>query len=163
MLPVHRIIAHREYGNTPPGGYPGRKQDPTYDMAWRRGRVANFRPRTGTPTEEDPLARLSDDGVAKLEELVEVFIPGRSGRKPGPGWERIDTTKNNTTLLVQQNTALLAAVSKLAEVVASGRDDLTADELRQAVSQGIQEAGAALRAIQDSDEPVSDLLPAADS
>lgn len=57
MLSPTRVIGHKEYGNRPPGGWPGRKQDPTYDMDWRRGRVASFRPRTGgaptTPQEED--------------------------------------------------------------------------------------------------------------
>lgn len=45
MLPVHRVIGHKEYGNTPPGGWPGRKGDPVYDMNWRRARVAAFTPR----------------------------------------------------------------------------------------------------------------------
>lgn len=45
MLPVARVIGHKEYGNTPPGGWPGRKKDPVYDMAWRRSQVAAFTPR----------------------------------------------------------------------------------------------------------------------
>jgi hypothetical protein len=44
MLSATRVIGHREYGNTPPGGWAGRKTDPVYDMNWRRARVASFRP-----------------------------------------------------------------------------------------------------------------------
>jgi hypothetical protein len=46
MLPVTRVIGHKDYGNTPPGGWPGRKGDPVYDMNWRRARVAAFQPRS---------------------------------------------------------------------------------------------------------------------
>lgn len=53
-LPAHRVIGHKEYGNTPPGGYPGRKSDPVYDMNWRRQRVAAFTPRgDDMPTPEE--------------------------------------------------------------------------------------------------------------
>lgn len=58
MLPAHRVIGHKEYGNV---GHPGRKQDPIYDMNWRRDRVANFKPRTGDddmPLTEDDLDRI---------------------------------------------------------------------------------------------------------
>jgi hypothetical protein len=45
MLPAHRVVGHKEYGNV---GHPGRKSDPSYDMNWRRARVAAFKPRSGS-------------------------------------------------------------------------------------------------------------------
>lgn len=52
-----------------------------------------------------------------------------------------------------QITGLSAAVAALAQTVAAGRDDLTADELREAVAGAIQDAGAALRAAEDATPP----------
>lgn len=49
-----------------------------------------------------------------------------------------------------QIAGLTAAMGKLAEALASGRDDLTADELRDAVRQGIAEGGAAVLAAQET-------------
>lgn len=83
MLSPTRLIGHKEYGNTPPGGYPGRKSDPRYDMNWRRARVANFKPRTGpTPTpvlEEDDMApwilRAQPGGSAYLIVGDSIAVP----------------------------------------------------------------------------------------
>lgn len=56
---------------------------------------------------------------------------------------------NASTTALAQISGLTAAVDKLAGVVAAGRDDVTADELKQAVRDGIMDAGAALRAAAD--------------
>lgn len=61
MLPAHRVIAHKEYGNT---GHPGRKSDPTYDMDWRRARVAAFTPTRATTIEEDDVSWTDNLGSA---------------------------------------------------------------------------------------------------
>lgn len=55
--------------------------------------------------------------------------------------------------IVAQIAGLQQAVVTLAEAATSGRDDLTADELRQAVAQAIQDAGAALRAAEAAAPP----------
>lgn len=52
--------------------------------------------------------------------------------------------------LSQQVAGLNAALSSLASAVASGRDDLTADELSAAVQDGIRRAGEELRAVEEA-------------
>jgi hypothetical protein len=74
MLPVTRLIGHKEYGNTPPGGYPGRKGDPRYSMDWRRARVASFQPRTG----EDDMPSAKD----VVDELLERTVTLKNGDTP---------------------------------------------------------------------------------
>lgn len=58
MLPVTRVIGHKEYAKPF-----GRKIDPTYDMNWRRNRVASFTPR-GTDdvnlTDQIPQENIAD-------------------------------------------------------------------------------------------------------
>lgn len=61
MLSPTRVIGHKEWAK-------GRKSDPTYDMAWRRGRVATFVPRTGTTPPED------DDFMALFKTLEEFTV-----------------------------------------------------------------------------------------
>lgn len=69
MLPAFRVIGHKEYGNRPPGGTPGRKSDPTYSMDWRRNRVANFTPRT---EQEDDMPSAQEVADALLDTPIEV-------------------------------------------------------------------------------------------
>lgn len=64
-LPAHRVVGHKEYGNRAPGGYPGRKTDPTYDMNWRRNRVANF------ITEGDDMPTAQEIAQAVLNEPID--------------------------------------------------------------------------------------------
>ena len=54
MLPVHRLIGHKEWA-------PGRKSDPVYAMSWRRSRVAAFQ-----PLEEDPLAGYTPEQIVSF-------------------------------------------------------------------------------------------------
>lgn len=83
MLPAHRVIGHREYGNTPPGGWAGRKTDPTYSMDWRRNRVAAFKPRSGG---DDPMAALSDAEQRRLLENTDLIAQQIVGPNKD-GWE----------------------------------------------------------------------------
>jgi len=84
-LPAHRVIGHKEYGNT---GHPGRKSDPVYDMNWRRQRVAAFTPRS----QEDVM---NADQEAKLNRVLDLVAALRFEDR-GPvdqGWEVADDSK----------------------------------------------------------------------
>jgi hypothetical protein len=78
-LPAHRVIAHREYGNTPPGGWPGRKGDPVYDMNWRRQRVAAFQPQQQEDVMNADQERMLREVHAELTMLRQssVMIDGK--------------------------------------------------------------------------------------
>lgn len=56
MLPISRIIAHREWA-------PGRKSDPVFDMDWARAGAAGIRPRTPTAA---PAPRREDDLTVQI-------------------------------------------------------------------------------------------------
>ncbi len=136
MLPVHRVIGHKNYGNTPPGGWKGRKGDPVYDMDWRRNRVANFHPRSGDdmPTAQEVadavVARLlqannrtvgdtllnieqavSDDQWSSVSTAVwnRPIAPGATLEDPVRAWQMLlslDATLRGLTALVAQQNGL---------------------------------------------------------
>ncbi len=135
MLPIYRIIGHKDYGNTPPGGWPGRKQDPAYNMDWRRIRVANFTPRgDDMPTPEEVadavVARLlqangrtvgdtllnieravSDDQWSSVSTAVwnRPIAPGATPEDPVRAWQMLlslDATLRGLTALVAQQNGL---------------------------------------------------------
>jgi len=153
MLHAHRVIGHKEYGNTPPGGWTDRKQDPAYDMNWRRARVAAFTPQS------------QGDDVSFNEQL-----PNRqgsiSGRTYGPGTAadfltdaRADAgdalailvsldkdlrsdLANKQKLLeqsAQREAAMQAALGTLAQATAAG-GGATADQLLAQIDRSIKEA-----------------------
>lgn len=65
------VLGHKEWGNRPPGGWPGRKQDPRIDMDDRRAAVAAF-----TPDQEDDMPSVKDF----VKELLDtrVTLPDNS-------------------------------------------------------------------------------------
>lgn len=88
------------------------------------------------------------DVFLDVQHLYENFAPGVEGvhhNKP-----LFNSILARIPVIEGQVTGLSAAVAKLSEAVAAGRDDLTAEELKDAVSAAIQEAGAALKAVEDT-------------
>jgi hypothetical protein len=122
MLPVNRLIGHREWTD--------RKGDPRHSMDWRRACVAAFTP--------------EDDMDFKTLMYDTKFRGNRNYA------EVIHNIEDLGGQAVQQIAGLSAAVSKLAEVVAAGRDDLTAEDLTDAVDEGIRRGGAAVLAAQEA-------------
>jgi hypothetical protein len=129
MLATSRVIGHKEWA-------PGRKSDPRYDMNMRRAQVAAF-----TPAEDD--MPLTENDVA----LEWYGVKFRGDLNYAQVIHGID---DGVHAIVQQVTGLTAAVATLSEAVANGRDDLTAEQLRSAVSQAILDAGQALRSAQSA-------------
>ena len=119
MLPAHRVIGHREYGNQP-NGWPGRKSDPTYSMAWRRDRVAAFKPRTGSvgsvPTPK-PAPTPSEDEVTDADIQKIVAALRAADFSPAPG------TQSLQNLISQLHTVLVA--NKYQSKVAPDNDPVT--------------------------------------
>lgn len=79
-----RFIGHLEWA-------PSRKIDPA---GWPGG-MNGFRASISkpvAPSPEDFMATMSDQEKSDLMELVQVFLPGKSGRAAGPGWIRVDST-----------------------------------------------------------------------
>jgi len=75
MLPVHRLIGHKEYAA-------GRKSDPVYDMNWRRGRVANFT--GGAPA---PAATREWDEMASKAEIKDAVREVLGEERPRQGFK----------------------------------------------------------------------------
>jgi hypothetical protein len=135
-----RVIGHKEWAMPR-----GRKTDPVVDMNQRRRDVAAYSPEDDMTPEQDRMLR------RVYEELA----------KPAPS-KVADSTWQGTALQFAQNTnayayhlfqelpGLKAAIAKLAEAVASGRDDLTAEEITAAVDEGIRRGGAAVLAAQEA-------------
>lgn len=92
-LPASRLIGHKEYGNTPPGGWAGRKQDPQYDMDWRRKRVAAFKPRTAAPTPpeddvtQDDIKAIAAEVIAELRKADLSADAGGAQTLPNLLWQ----------------------------------------------------------------------------
>lgn len=64
MLPVYRLIGHKEYAA-------GRKSDPRYSMDWRRSRVAAFTPRgVDLPLNDADVAKIKGAFEAVLVEML---------------------------------------------------------------------------------------------
>jgi hypothetical protein len=93
---------------------------------------------------EDDMPYTKEQIVAMVREGVASASMGTS--KAGIGPADLDTF---ILRLTDESVAMRAAVSKLAEVIAAGRDDLTATELRDAVAGALVDAGEALRAPTD--------------
>jgi hypothetical protein len=165
MLPVHRVIGHKEYGNQP-NGWPGRKTDPVYSMDWRRQRVAAFKPRNApspggflmalTDAEQDDLyervKRLTEPNISgrtlstAVRELHDVWILREWERWNAP--EGSNTWRAVTLLRAAERDARLsraeiaaygAALEKLADAVAA-QQGLDAEELKAAVRDAIAES-----------------------
>jgi hypothetical protein len=167
MLPSSRVIGHREYGNTPPGGWAGRKTDPVYDMNWRRQQVADFTP--NSPEEDDVVTEQDKIDIAnKVAEL----IPGRvwdvtardgittgnllgmaamADRVPGRVWDvtgaegkrmgqLLDMAALGSRVIDPVVAGVVGAVSKL-----PGVDPTTLELVRAAASSGVAEGLANLR------------------
>lgn len=66
-FPVAHVIGHKEWA-------PGRKDDPLYDMGWRRTQVAAFEPAPNEPIPEPPRRR--DNMV-----ITQQIDPGSGGRR----------------------------------------------------------------------------------
>lgn len=71
-VPLDRVVGHKEYGNTPPGGWAGRKTDPQYSMEWRRNRVVNFTPGNSPAQEEDDMPSAQEIANAVLDTPVDT-------------------------------------------------------------------------------------------
>lgn len=130
------VRAHAETsvtGKWDPGYAPGR----TIDMAaFRRDAAALIL--------EDDMP-LSDDDVRKVMDWP--FVTLSNGRVVSFG-EVLKSMDANIGRVRDQVAGLNAAVAKLAEAAAAGRDDLTAQELIDAVDEGIRRGGAAVLAAQ---------------
>lgn len=134
MLPAHRVIAHREYGNTPPGGWPGRKTDPTYDMTWRRNRVAAFTPRT---SQEDDMPYFSQWPHEEKLALADFIVNGvlrTEFPKRGGGQQGTTTIETEIAWLPANLASVVAAVSQ-------GHTDVAA--LRSVLIEAVREGMAA--------------------
>ena len=84
-----------------------------------------------------------DDDMPTPEDLLDAKVSDETGTVR----QTLRDARQIARRTEIQVAGLTAAVGKLAEAVASGRDDLTADELKAAVTEAIQNAGAALRAV----------------
>ena len=90
------------------------------------------------------LSQLLAGVFGRVADLESLWAVGQAGvRDPG----RLTTILDSTA---QRVDGLTAAVSTLASAVASGRDDLTAEELTAAVDEGIRRGGAAILAAQEA-------------
>lgn len=139
MLPAFRVIGHREYGNTPPGGWPGRKQDPVYDMNWRRGRVANFSPRgDDMPLSEQDLDRIRDRIWTTVADDPRPVAEGGDG----PAWmkDRVIGMDHKTGVMEALIRAQGATIGELVKLVATDRDDLDEDALVARIDDAIERA-----------------------
>ena len=91
-----------------------------------------------------------DDDMPSAQEIAEAVwssqINAREGVGPAPARDFLQ----HAAVYATRAAGLQSAVDKLAAAVAAGRDDITADDVKRAVSEGIQEAGAALRAAEGS-------------
>jgi hypothetical protein len=125
MLPPARVIAHREYGNTPPGGWAGRKTDPTYDMNWRRERVAAFR-----PVQEDDMP-LTDEDLTRIADRVWT----RTAAAGGP-WaiHMLAGTDFKTGAISAAVSQLLAAGGQGAQEIAAALRPIILDAVTQGMA-----------------------------
>jgi hypothetical protein len=134
MLSVTRVIGHKEYGCTPPGGWAGRKTDPVYDMNWRRARVANFRPRT----QEDDMP-LTDADINRIRDRILHSPVGPDGRiVNGQPWfsTRAAGTDAAVHALVGEVRALRAGQDGLVRLVAE-QNGLRLEDVRRVVAEEV--------------------------
>jgi hypothetical protein len=136
---VEYVRAHMETSVT--GKWdPGHANGKTYDMAAFRQSAANLTPEDDMPLNADDIEKIAARTTAHLATAANPW--------------GLDALR---ALLVELRTEVVgqrSALNTLTKAVAEGRDDLTAEELKAAVSDGIQEAGAALRAVQDQTDPL---------
>lgn len=138
MLPVTRLIGHKDYGCTPPGGWAGRKTDPVYDMNWRRARVANFRPRT----QEDAMPNPSD---------LWSFV--RKSGEPHP-YDRLAGTDWKTGVILAEVRALRGGLDGLVKLVAE-QNGLTVEDVRRVVAEEIARGVDVDVTVQGGDQPAA--------
>jgi hypothetical protein len=112
MLPVTRAIGHKEWT--------GRKSDPVHSMAWRRNRVANFRPRT----QEDDMPNPSD-----------LWSYVRKTGEPHP-YDRIAGTDWKTGVILELLRTQAASLAALTALVAE-QNGLTLDDVRRVVAEEV--------------------------
>jgi hypothetical protein len=118
MLSPTRVIGHKEWAAS-------RKSDPTYDMNWRRARVAAF-----TPQGEDDMP-LSEDDLNRLADRVWTRTPPGTGNV-WPIHRSVGTDDKTGTILVlsRQIVADLGALSRqVAELVNRPAADVDVAEL----------------------------------
>jgi hypothetical protein len=147
------VIGHADYTYATGDGT---HTDPGPNYPWDVV-IAKARAYAGQAPQEDDMP-LSEDDLRKLHDAVWW---GVSGAKLIPneltgGGEWAKTTLGSMTarigrdVVAPQIAGLTAAVSTLAQAVAGGRDDLTAEELTAAVDEGIRRGGAAVLAAQNA-------------
>jgi hypothetical protein len=74
------VLGHKEWGNRPPGGWPGRKTDPSLDMNERRAAVAAF-----TPDQEDDMPLNDADAQKVADKLLRTRLKLKDGSTPQVG------------------------------------------------------------------------------